>query len=92
VTVVTRLLRTPASVVWIFLILATVVSWTLGTQHGFSNYTPVSVVILLIAFIKVRLVGLYFMELRGAPTVLRGLFEAYCAIVCTVVVLVFVLA
>jgi hypothetical protein len=50
------------------------------------------VVILLIAFIKVRLVGLYFMELRGAPTVLRGLFEAYCAIVCTVVVLVFLLA
>jgi Prokaryotic Cytochrome C oxidase subunit IV len=46
---------------------------------------------LLIAFIKVRLVGLYFMELRGAPTVLRGLFEAYCAIACTVVIGVFLL-
>jgi Prokaryotic Cytochrome C oxidase subunit IV len=56
------------------------------------HHTLASVVILLIAFIKVRLVGLYFMELRGAPTLLRGLFEAYCAIECTVVIGVFLLA
>jgi caa(3)-type oxidase subunit IV len=86
------LLRTPATAVWVVLILATVVTWTLGTNHGFANHTLASTVILLIAFIKVRLVGLYFMELRGAPTVLRGLFEAYCAIACTVVVGVFLLA
>ena len=88
----TALLRTRATAVWAFLILATVVSWTLGTQHGFHNATPASVVILLIAFIKVRLVGLYFMELGDAPKVLRGLFEAYCAVVCTVVVSVFLFA
>jgi caa(3)-type oxidase subunit IV len=87
----TTLLRTPATAAWIVLILATVVSWTLGTQHGFSNYTLASVVILIIAFIKVRLVGLYFMELREAPPVLRGLFEAYCIIVCAVVVGTFLL-
>jgi caa(3)-type oxidase subunit IV len=88
----TTLLRTPATVAWIVLILATIVSWTLGTAHGFNNYTLASVVILIIAFVKVRLVGLYFMELREAPTVLRGLFEAYCIIVCTVVVGTFLLA
>jgi caa(3)-type oxidase subunit IV len=88
---VIALLRTPATAVWVVLIFATVVTWTLGTNHGFGNHTLASVAILLIAFIKVRLVGLHFMELRGAPTVLRGLFEAYCAIACTVVIGVFLL-
>jgi len=91
-TTLVPLLRTPATAVWAVLIAATVVSWMLGTQHGFNSYTLASVVILLIAFIKVRLVGLYFMELRDAPTVLRGLFEAYCIIVYSVVVGVFLLA
>jgi caa(3)-type oxidase subunit IV len=91
-TTLVPLLRTPATAVWAILVAATVVSWTLGTQHGFNDYTLASVVILLIAFIKVRLVGLYFMELRDAPTVLRGLFEAYCVVVCCVVVGTFLLA
>ena len=85
------LLRAPATAVWVVLIVATAATWTLGTNHGIGNHTLASVVILLIAFIKVRLVGLYFMELRGAPTVLRGLFELYCAIACSVVVGVFLL-
>ena len=85
------LLRTPATAVWVVLIVATAATWLLGTNHGFGNHTLASVVMLLIAFIKVRLVGLYFMELRGAPTPLRGLFEAYCAIACTVVIGVFLL-
>jgi caa(3)-type oxidase subunit IV len=89
---VIALLRTPATAAWAVLIVATVVTWTLGTNHGFGNHTLASVVILLIAFIKVRLVGLYFMELRGAPTVLRWLFDAYCAVACTVVIGVFLLA
>jgi Prokaryotic Cytochrome C oxidase subunit IV len=90
----TALLRTPASAVWIFLIAATVVSWTLGTDHGFgpNGYTLASVLILLIAFIKVRFVGLYFMELREAPMLLRGLFETYCIAVCTLVISVLVFA
>lgn len=51
-----------------------------------------SVAILLIAFIKVRLFGMYFMELRDAPNVLRGLFEAYCLVVCTLLLAVFICA
>jgi Prokaryotic Cytochrome C oxidase subunit IV len=88
----TALLRTPAAVVWAVLVLATLATWTLGTQHGIGSHTLASVLILLIAFIKLRLVGLYFMELREAPTVLRGLFEAYCVVVCTAVVGTFLLA
>ena len=58
----------------------TIVSWALGTNHGFGagHHLPASLVILAVAVFKVRLVGLYFMELKMAPTVLRGLFEGYC--------------
>jgi heme/copper-type cytochrome/quinol oxidase subunit 4 len=88
----TTLLRTPATVVWVLLIVATAVSWALGIQHGLHDHQLSSVIILLIAFIKVRLVGMYFMELREAPNVLRGLFEAYCVIVCTLLLGIFIFA
>jgi hypothetical protein len=88
----TALLRTPATAIWMVLIVATMTSLALGTEHGINSHTLASTAILLIAFIKVRLVGLYFMELREAPTVLRGLFEAYCVIVCTLVTAVFLWA
>lgn len=61
--------------------LATVVSWFLGTDHGLDgsgSHSVAAVAILLIAMIKVRCVGLYFMDLRAAPTALRGAFEGYC--------------
>jgi hypothetical protein len=90
----TALLRTPATAVWIFLIAATAASWKLGTDHGLgpNGYTLASVLILLIAFVKVRFVGLYFMELREAPMLLRGLFETYCIAVCVLVISMFVFA
>jgi hypothetical protein len=65
------------------LVAATVLSWALGTSHGFGDdHNLNSALILLIAFVKVRFIGLYFMELRDAPLALRGIFEAYCAVVC----------
>jgi hypothetical protein len=39
---------------------------------------PASLVIFAVAIFKVRLIGLYFMELKMAPSTLRGLFEGYC--------------
>lgn len=74
------IVRTNASVAWLVLVALTVTSWMLGTQHGFggANHLPASLVIVLVAVFKVRLVGLYFMELRDAPWPLRGVFEAYC--------------
>ncbi|KAA1421854.1 cytochrome C oxidase subunit IV family protein [Nocardioides humilatus] len=81
------LLRTSATAVWIFLVVATVTSWALGTDHAFvDNTTAASVVVLLLAFVKVRFVGLYFMELKDAPLPLRALIEAWCLIVCALTV------
>lgn len=76
----TSLVRTNASLIWLVLCALTVVSWTLGTDHGFGegHHTPASLAIFAVAIFKVRLVGLYFMELKTAPRVLRGIFEGYC--------------
>ena len=76
------LVRTNASVAWLILTSLTVVSWALGTQHGFGGgqHIPASLVIIVVAVFKIRLVGLYFMELREAPLALRGIFEGYCVV------------
>jgi hypothetical protein len=76
------LVRTNATLVWFVLSALTVVSWALGTDHGFggSSHVPASLAIIAVAIFKVRLVGLYFMELRGAPLALRGIFEGYCTV------------
>lgn len=78
------LLRTRTSAVWLGLTLATILSWTLGGHHvpGVSNsHALTGVSILLIAIVKIRFVGLYFMELRAAPAALRTVFECYCVVV-----------
>lgn len=78
-----ELLRSSATVVWLFLVAATVVSWALGTDHGFvEDTTAASTIVLVVAFVKVRFVGLYFMELKDAPLPLRALLEIWCLAVC----------
>lgn len=61
-----RLLKNRAGVSWLILVAATLVSWAVGAEHGTGS--AVGVVVLGIAAIKVRLVGLDFMELRHAPS------------------------
>lgn len=69
--------------IWLLLVFATSGSWILGSE---SQGTA----LMLVAFIKVRLVGLHFMELRSAPLALRTLFEAYVVVVFTVVIVMYV--
>ncbi len=67
---------------WIILILATAVSWEFGHGFGFgSHHNYATVAVVLIAFIKVRLVFLDFMELRTAPLPLRLAFETWALVV-----------
>jgi hypothetical protein len=72
------LLRARSTFVWMALVAVTIVSWAVGADHEVGS--GVGVVVLALAVIKVRFVGLDFMELRDAPLLLRGLFEAYCII------------
>ncbi|MEZ0360190.1 hypothetical protein CRM90_03485 [Mycobacterium sp. ENV421] len=71
-----QLMRNRAGVSWLILVAATLASFALGADHGTGSL--VAVAVLAIAAIKVRLVGLDFMELRHAPIPLRVAFEVYC--------------
>ena len=76
------LLRHKITFVWLVLILATALSWQLGHGVGFGDRYPyATVAIVIIAFIKVRLVFLDFMELRHAPLPLRLAFESWALVV-----------
>jgi hypothetical protein len=72
------LFRARSTVVWVVLVVATLVSWALGSEHGTGS--AIAVVVLAVALFKVRFVGLDFMELRQAPLLLRGMFECYCVV------------
>lgn len=72
------LINARSTYVWVALVAVTVVSWAVGAEHGVGS--TVAVIVLALALLKVRFVGLDFMELRTAPMILRGIFEAYCVI------------
>jgi hypothetical protein len=76
------LLRTRAVAVWLILVGATIGSLTL--VEAFRSPTmnrTVSTVVIAVAFIKVRFVGLDFMELRRAPFALRLVFELWLIVI-----------
>ncbi|MCW3016513.1 MAG: hypothetical protein JWO02_3605 [Solirubrobacterales bacterium] len=87
-TAVRALVPVRVGVVWLALILATLGSWQLGTDHALTgtDREVATVAVLVVAFVKVRLVGLHFMELRDAPVPLRLVFEGYVAVVCLTLV------
>jgi heme/copper-type cytochrome/quinol oxidase subunit 4 len=86
------LLKNRVSIVWILLIIATLISWKVGTDHGGITPHLATTIVIIVAFVKVRLVGLYFMELRHAPPQLRAILEAYCLIVPTTLVIMYLAA
>lgn len=83
------LARHRSTAVWLALVVATLVSWLLGAHHDFGGGTARTLAttgVLIVAFVKVRFVGLDFMELRAAPLALRMCFEAWIAVVLPVLV------
>jgi len=85
------LLRNRISLIWFVLIAATLISWWIGTGDA-ANPQLGTAAVFVVVFIKVRLIGLYFMELRDAPLPLRLLFEGYCLIVCTTLLVMYLTA
>ena len=86
------LVRTRETAVWLVLVCATLVSWATGGGHGITDHRIGTAVIFVVAFTKVRLVGLYFMELRAAPVALRLVFEAYCVLVLSAVLVMYLVS
>jgi hypothetical protein len=80
--------RHPAVIVWGLLVAATVTSGWLGLHHGVSSttVTVAGTFILVITFVKIHLVGMYFMEVRHAPKFLVGLFATWTVATCAVTI------
>lgn len=83
----TRLMRLPAFAPWAVLVGLTGISWWLGDGHGPAQFAAVAV--LIVAFLKVAVVGAHFMELRKAPLILELIFNAWCALVCAVLIVLY---
>lgn len=66
-------------VVWLGLVGLTVVSWQVST-HG-PNAQVATTLVMAVAFVKIRFIGSYFMDLRCAPLPLKLIFDAYCVAV-----------
>jgi heme/copper-type cytochrome/quinol oxidase subunit 4 len=84
----TSLLKSRISLIWLALIVATLISWRVGTDGGIHAHLA-TIVVLIVAFLKVRFVGAYFMELRDAPLGLRLAFEGYCVVVCATLIVMY---
>lgn len=81
----TAFFRNPAHRAWGVLMIATGITWWLG-ETGAAG-TAAIVAMLLIAFVKGRLVILDFMELRHAPLMWRLLLEGWMLLVSGLILL-----
>lgn len=79
-------------VAWSVLVSATLLSWWLGVEHALLGAQSAGVAVLLVAFIKVRLIGMTFMELRTAPTPLRAAYDGWCTVVAALVIALYLAA
>lgn len=73
--------------VWIVLAALTLASWVMGNKYAAipgEYYLYLSLAMILLAFFKVRLVVMNFMEVAHGPLPLRLVFEAWL-LICTVV-------
>lgn len=66
------------AVTWAVLVTLSILGPILNIEGEGS--TLIAVIVLAFAVIKVRFVGLDFMELRHAPVAMLAVFEAYCAV------------
>ena len=76
-------LKNPAHRAWLILMIATGITWYLGEVR--AARTLALVAMLLIAFVKGRLVILVFMELRDAPRLWRVLLEGWLILVSSLI-------
>ena len=81
-------LHSRLTMVWAALVLATVVSWTLGADRDISPRAT-GVAVIVIAFVKIWIVGRNFMELRRAPLLLMITFDLWTSVVAAVMLALF---
>ncbi len=72
-------------IIWFGLVVFTLISFVIGHEQSLSaEYATMA--ILLVSFIKVRLIIRYFMEVKYAPKALKIAFDLWCLIVCAMLI------
>jgi len=82
------LLRSPATVIWAILMLATCAS-TWGLSKDATSTAIATAAIMVIAAVKVRLVMIHFMDLGHAPWRWRLVFEAWAVVFGSIILAVY---
>jgi heme/copper-type cytochrome/quinol oxidase subunit 4 len=82
-------MQTRITITFLLLVGATAISWITG--HGFlvSDKRMAGVVVLAVAFVKIRYIFLEFMEVRRAPSWLRIAAETWVGLVCSALIWVY---
>lgn len=80
------------TLVWAVLLALTFGSFVVGIEQSADFAGAAAIAIIGIALLKVRLIGLHFMDVRVAPTALRVLFEGYVLVVFVALVILDLLA
>ncbi|TAM65771.1 cytochrome C oxidase subunit IV family protein [Mycobacterium sp.] len=65
-----------ALLLWVLMVVFTCLTWSIGGGHLLTP-TTITATVLAIAFVKMRFIGLDFMELRTAPLPLAGCYDLY---------------
>lgn len=65
------------TLIWILLLALTFGSFLIGIEQSVGFADAAALILIGVALLKVRLIGIHFMELRVAPPALRLLFEGY---------------
>jgi hypothetical protein len=89
---VTSYFSNPIFVVWCLLAGLTGVSWVLGDSYrpgDLDSAGAFTIALMVLAFFKVRLVILHFMEAKAAPLRLRILVEGWVIGVCLMVLVMY---
>jgi len=80
-----NLIKSKETLVWLVLAGLTAISWILGNKYaaiGPDAAKYMTVAVIALAFFKVRLVIMHFMEIETAPIALRIVFELWCLSLC----------
>jgi Prokaryotic Cytochrome C oxidase subunit IV len=85
----TYLLCSRATALWLVLVALTILSleFLQGLTFG-GSHRIAAIAVIIVAFAKVRLVGLEYMELRTAPLPLRLFFEVWVLVVMLAIIIV----
>jgi hypothetical protein len=69
-------------VIWLLLLAATALSWGLGVTAIVHATRVAGTAIIVVAFLKIRLIMLEFMEMRHAPIFMRIGCESWVIAIC----------